>query len=154
MRITLKINVGEKPIELPIQLTMRACRIYRNQFSRDLISDMEALYKRLNPNPFEGVDLSGIKSDSMANEEEFYKLLMKQVDVTKLMENSEVVLNFDELERGGQIIWAFAKNDRENIPDYEKWIDEFDFVFPVAEIISTLYEAWTKTALPTVELKN
>lgn len=155
MKITLKMEIMDHEENLEVNLTNRAGRIYRQQYRRDIIRDMSDLYKKLNKSPFDGIDMTGInfRDDT---EEEIYAQLIQRVDPTKLMENlqTEQSLDFEEIERAGQIIWAFVKNYDEKTPDYEEWIDGFDFILPVEKILSALYEAWGKSAQPTLELKN
>lgn len=155
MYITLKMNIQDQEINLEVNLANRAGRIYRQQYGRDLIKDMSELYSKLNKSPFDGIDMTGIEIKGKT-EEEIYAQLMERVDVTKLLANQTPVmlLSFEETERAGQIIWAFAKNRDNSIPNYEEWIDSFDFILPVDKILTALYEAWGKTVQPTVEIKN
>lgn len=154
MYITLKMKIQDHEENVEVNLTNRAGRIYRQQYNRDLIKDMMDLYKKLNKSPLDGIDMTGIEIKGKS-EEEIYEQLMSRVDIAKLMENeAQITLDFEETERAGQIIWAFAKNRNNNLPNYEAWIDGFDFILPVDKIVCTLYEAWGKSAQPTVELKN
>ena len=155
MYITLKMNIQDQEINLEVNLANRAGRIYRQQYGRDLIKDMSELYSKLNKSPFDGIIMTGIEIKGKT-EEEIYAQLMERVDVTKLLANQTPVmlLSFEETERAGQIIWAFAKNRDNSIPNYEEWIDSFDFILPVDKILTALYEAWGKTVQPTVEIKN
>ena len=154
MNITLKMKIQDQEFRLEANLTNRAGRIYRQQFGRDLIRDMSEIYKKLHKSPLEGIDLSGV-SFKGKTEEEIYDQILSNVDVGKLVSGqSDNTLDFEEDERGGQIIWAFVKNQDDKTPNYEEWIDSFDFVLPVGDIVSALYEAWTNAARPTIELKN
>ena len=154
MYITLKMKIQDAEIDLEVNLTNRAGRIYRQQYNRDLIKDMSDIYKKLVKSPFEGVDLTGLKIVDKT-ETEIYDQIMERMDVAKMMTtNDQIVLDFEDAERAGQIIWAFVKNRDEKLPNYEEWIDSFDFVFPVEKIIPALYDAWGKSAQPTIELKN
>ena len=152
MKITLKMN--ETDTELTVNMTMHGARIYRQTFGRDMLKDMGDIYQKLHKSPFEGIDMTGIQVEGKTDQE-IYEQLMAKVDVTKLlsMQNAET-LDFDETERGAQIIWAFAKNADKNIPDFADWIEGFDYILPVGSIVSALYEAWHKSAMPTVEIKN
>ena len=155
MYITLKMKIQDQEINLEVNLANRVGRIYREQFNRDLLRDMGELYKKLNKNPFEGVDLNGI--DIVNNSwENISNELLSRVDVSKYLSENNIDndLDFEETERAGQIIWAFVKNRNNDIPNYEEWIDEFDFILPVGEILTALYEAWEKSAKPTIEIKN
>lgn len=154
MNITLKMKIDEQDFEIKANLTNAAGRIYRQQFSRDLLKDMNEIYKKTHKSPFDGIDMTGVTVQGKT-EQEIYEQLISKVDISKLLEaRQETDLDFEETERGCQIIWAFAKNANKNLPEWQEWIDEFDFVLPVAEIVGVLYEAWIKSAQPTVELKN
>ena len=152
MIITLKLN--ETNTELEVNMTNRVGRIYRQAFSRDILKDMQIIYKKLHKSPFEGIDMSGINIEGKS-EEEIYQMLISKVDMTKLLDAREnATLDFEETEMGGHIIWAFAKNADDKIKGYEDWIDSFEYILPVGEIVSALLEAWNNAAAPTVELKN
>lgn len=151
MYITLKMKIEDQDINLDVNLANRAGRIYRQQYGRDLVDDMTELYKKLHKSPLSGLDMSGIDPDNLT-EQEIFERIMAKVNLENYM--TQNVLSFEDTEIAGKIIWAFAKNRNENIPNYEDWIDGFDFVFPVEEIISALFDAWGKSARPTVELKN
>lgn len=155
MDVTLKFKVNDQDIELKTNLTNSAGRIYRQQFNRDLLRDMAEIYKKMNKSPFDGVDMTGIDF-SGKTEQELYQELMNRVDLSKLVEaRSELnALDFEETERGEQITWAFAKNADKNLPNYTEWSDSLDYILPVGDIVSALYEVWGKSAQPTIELKN
>lgn len=155
MNITLKMKIQDQEFVIAANLTNAAGRIYRQQFSRDLLKDMSDIYKKLHRSPLDGIDMTGVEIRGKS-EQEIYEQILSKVDVTKLVssQTDKPELDFEETEHAGQITWAFVKNADKDIPNYEKWIDEFDFVLPAGEIVSALYEAWTKSAQPTVELKN
>ena len=155
MNITLKMKIQDQDFEIKANLTNAAGRIYRQQFSRDLLKDMNEIYKKLHKSPFEGIDMSGITYEGKT-EKEIYEQIMSKVDISKFMENrlNKEPLDFEDTEKCGQIIWAFIKNEDRTTPNYEQWIDEFDFILPVGDIVSALYEAWNKSAQPIIELKN
>ncbi len=152
MNITLKMNEINEIIK--VSMTMNGARIYRQNYNRDMLKDMESIYAKLHKSPFEGIDLNGIVVEGKT-EQEIYDQIISKVDVRKFLatQNKEN-LDFDETERGAQIIWAFAKNADKNIPDFEEWIANFDYILPVGDIVSELYDAWHKSAMPTIELKN
>ena len=152
MYITLKMKIQDQEIDLDVNLANRAGRIYRQTYNRDILKDMAEIYKKVNKNPFDGVDTSGIDFVGMT-EEELLKELISRVDPRELIKDREI-LDFEEAERAGQIIWAFAKNRNKDLPGYEDWIDSFDFILPVEEILTKLFEAWGKSAAPTIEVKN
>lgn len=152
MYITLKMKIQDQEIDLDVNLANRAGRIYRQTYNRDILKDMAEIYKKVNKNPFDGVDTSGIDFVGMT-EEELLKELVSRVDPRELIKDQEI-LDFEETERAGQIIWAFARNRNKDLPGYEDWIDSFDFILPVGEILTKLFEAWGKSAAPTIEVKN
>ena len=152
MKITLKMN--ETNTDLTVNMTMNGARIYRQNFSRDMLKDMNEIYAKFHKSPFDGIDMSGIQVEGKTDQE-IYEQLMAKVDVTKLFAlQTKETLDYDETERGAQIIWAFAKNADRNVPDFEEWIEGFDYILPVGDIVTALYEAWHKSAMPTVEIKN
>ena len=152
MKITLKMNDENR--ELEVNMTNRVGRIYRQAFSRDMLQDMLGIYKQLRKSPFEGIDLSGIDLNGKT-EQEIYQQLITKVDVAKLVDaRQNASLNFDDTEKAGNIVWAFAKNADDSIPGYEEWIDGFDYILPVGEIVCGLFDAWNSSATPTVEIKN
>lgn len=154
MNITLKIKIQDQEFELNANLTNNAGRIYRQQYSRDILKDMGDIYKKMHVSPLAGINMDGIVLDGKT-ENEIYEQLMSRVDISKLLTLQEKeVLTFEEEERGGQIIWAFVKNADKSLPNYEKWIEDFDYILPIGDIVSALYDAWTKSAQPTIELKN
>ena len=155
MNITLKMNIQDQDFEINANLTNNAGRIYRQQFSRDMLKDMNEMYRQLHKSPFEGIDITGIDVNGKS-EQEIYEQILAKVDVSKFLalQMDQEVMSFEDMDTCGHIIWAFVKNADKNTPAYEQWIDEFDFVLPAGEIVSALYDAWTKSAVPTVELKN
>lgn len=155
MYITLKMTINEQETSLDVNLTNRAGRIYRQHFNRDILKDMSDIYKKMHKSILDEIDMTGI-SVTGKTEQEIYEQILTKVDMTKLMsaQNEKVTFTFDETERCGQIIWAFAKNHDDKIPNYEEWIDSFDYILPVTDIVDALYNAWTTSAQPTIELKN
>ena len=154
MYITLKLKIQDQEVNLDVNLANRAGRIYRQQYGRDILKDMADIYKKLHKSPLEGINMQDIDLTGKT-EQEIYEQILSRVDIAKFMSSqNEDILDFEDTERAGQIIWAFAKNRNDSIPGYEEWIDGFDFVFPVGDAVTALFEAWGKTAQPTVELKN
>ena len=152
MKITLKMN--ETNTEMTVNMTMNGARIYRQNFSRDMLKDMNEIYAKLHKSPFYGIDMSGIQVEGKTDQE-IYEQIMAKVDVTRLFASqTKETLDYDETERGAQIIWAFAKNADRNLPDFEEWIEGLDYILPAGDIVTALYEAWHKSAMPTVEIKN
>lgn len=155
MYITLNMKIQDQEFALEANLSNRAGRIYRQQFNRDLLKDMSELYKKTHRSIFDGVDMTGIDLKGKS-EQEIYEQILSRVDVAKFAEslNESQTLSFEETDRCGQIVWAFVKNKDINTPNYEEWIDNFDFILPVIDISNALFEAWNKSAQPTIELKN
>lgn len=155
MNITLKMKIQEQEFALEANLSNRAGRIYRQQFNRDLLKDMTDLYKKTHKSIFDGVDLTGIDLKDKT-EQEIYEQILSRVNMAEFIEslNKSQSLTFEETDQCGQIVWAFVKNKDADTPNYEDWIDSFDFILPVVDISNTLFEAWNKSAQPTIELKN
>lgn len=155
MYITLKMKINEQELSLEVNMTNRAGRIYRQYFNSDILADMTDIYKKLHKSILDEIDMSGI-SISGKTEQEIYDQLIEKVDVSKLMaaQNERPAFTFEETDLCGHIVWAFVKNKDEKTPNYEEWIDSFDYILPVIDIVDALYNAWNKSAQPTIELKN
>lgn len=153
MLITLKMTIQDQDFNLGVDVTMKACRIYRQQFGRDIIKDMAEINRIVNPSLYDLVDISEIKVDGKTEDEVLQEVMKKAYPEYKKHEKT-TVLDYQHTEQASQIIWAFAKNADESIPNYEDWIDSFDFILPVKEIITSLYDVWNKTAQPIIEIKN
>ena len=151
MKITLKMQIQEQEISLVADLTLKACRIFRQQFSEDLLLQMKNIYKAWNKSPFEGIDLTGVTVEGKT-EQEIYAQLLNKIDVSKLTEIRE--LTAEETEMGYKVIWAFAKNADPALPGFDEWADSFEYILPIGEIVSALYKAWNESAKPTIEIKN
>ena len=156
MNVTLKMNINEQEFELKCDVTNAAGRIYRQQYNRDLLIDMKSVYQKMHKSEYDilssidmtGIDVTNLSSDEISNE------LMNRVDIQKILSLQDTTLSFEETDRCGQIVWAFVRNADKDTPNYEEWIDSFDFILPVIDIVCALYEAWTKSAQPTIQLKN
>ena len=61
MNLTLKMNIQDQEFELNANLTNNAGRIYRQQFSRDILKDMSDIYKKMHKSPFDGINLTGLE---------------------------------------------------------------------------------------------
>lgn len=151
MNITLKMQIQNEEVILPANLTLKACRIFRQQFGEDILQSMQNIYKAYNKSPFEGIDLTGVVVEGKT-EQEIYNQLLSKIDVSKLNEIRE--LTAEQTETGYKVIWAFAKNADPDLPGFEDWADSFDYILPVGQIVSALFEAWSKSAKPTIEIKN
>ena len=106
MEIVLKLE--EQDIELPVNLTNHAGRIYRQTFERDMLLDMQDIYKKLNKSPFDGIDLRDIQTAGKTKDEIADELIAK-ANISAFVDNENPVLSFEDTEKAGQIIWAFAK---------------------------------------------
>lgn len=153
MNITLKMKLQDQEFNLIINMTMNAGRIYRQQFQRDLVKDLSELYEKFNPSIFDNIDLKGIETEGKAEEEITQQIITRAYPVWAEAQK-KIIPSYEDIERTGQILWAFAKNADMNLPGYEKWIDEFDYILPTKEIVIALYGAWNDSAKPTVEIKN
>lgn len=153
MEITLKMNIQDHEFELKANLTMKAGRIYRQQFNRDLSEDLMSLYKKNTGSVFDNIDYSKIDVDSQTDEE-IQNELVRQALPIYFRNRRESALTYSDTEQACQIIWAFVKNADDTTPVYTEWIDGFDFVLPIKDLINILYNAWNETARPTVEVKN
>ena len=153
MNITLKMKIGDQEFTLVADMTMNVGRIYRQKFQRDLIDDLTEIYQKLNPSIYDKIDLSGLETDGKTEEELTQQIINRALPVwSETRKNA--VLSYTDTERASQIIWAFVKNADKDLPGYEEWIDSFDFLLPIKEIITALYIAWNDSAKPTVEVKN
>ena len=99
------------------------------------------------------IDYSKINVDSQTDEE-IQNELVRQALPIYFRNRRESALTYSDTEQACQIIWAFVKNADDTTPVYTEWIDGFDFVLPIKDLINILYTAWNETARPTVEVKN
>ena len=95
------MQIQDEAIELTANLTLKACRIYRQNFFRDLLQDMQNIYKTYNKSPFEGINFAGMDVEGKS-EQEIYAQLLSRVDVTKLSELH--TLTGEQTETGYQIV--------------------------------------------------
>lgn len=154
MERVLEVTIDEAVTRIRIRATLGAARIYRTAFGRDLIEDIIVLQRSLNGG-LEAKMLEALngKDIDFANEEAVTKVLMESTDFAALVETK--VPTFDEMERVGQVLWAFAKNADGSIPGYEGWIGKVEDALTVsAAIIDELYQLWTRSSGTTVALKN
>lgn len=153
MERVLEIKSDETTITIPVRISLRAGRIYRTEFGRDLIADLAALYQKTTID--NQTKLFGVlreKNIDFADETAVTQAIMENADL--LLMTQDQPLSFSDTERAGQILWAFAKNSNEQIPGAEAWIDSFDILIPYKEVISTVYSLWQQASSPTIELKN
>lgn len=153
MNITLNMKLQDQEFDLTINMTMNAGRIYRQQFQRDLIKDLAELYQKFNLSIYDSIDLKGIETEGKTEEEITQQIITRAFPAWSEAQR-KITPTYEDTERTGQILWAFAKNADMNLPGYEKWIDEFDYILPTKEIVIALYGAWNDSAKPTVEIKN
>lgn len=154
MERVLEIKSGEGSVTIPIRISLRAGRIYRTEFGRDLIADLAELYQVITGDWQTDIfkELSRNKVDLKDNSavEAFFEA---RPELMLLM--NDRVLSFDETETGLRILWTFAKNHDDTIKkDVEAWADSFETVLPVRELIEVVYRLWTTASTPTVALKN
>ena len=154
MIVTLKMNIQDQEIAIDVNMTMAAGRIYRQQFGRDAIDDMTEIYQKVHPSIYKDLDLSNIDISGKTEEEVSQMIMERAVPVYLVAQKKRVELSFSDTERVSQILWAFAKNADPKLPNYEDWIDDFDFVLPAGDLISALYMTWSESAKPTVEIKK
>ena len=153
MNVTLKMKIQDQEIDLAFNLTMYVTRIYRQQYNRDILKDMAEIYNLVNPSPFAGIDFSDITTEGKTEDEIYSQVIDKALPNYFTQREKEILLDLETTEKACQIAWAFAKNAGET-KDYEDWICSFDFVFPVKDVITALYDAWYKSATPIIESKN
>lgn len=153
MIITLKMKINDQEFNLIADMTMNAGRIYRKQFQRDLIKDLSEIYQKVNPNIYDHLDLSGIQTEGKTEDEITDQIISKAIPVWSETQR-KTMLSFDDTEQASRIIWAFAKNADKDLPGCDEWMDSFDFILPIKEIITALYGAWNDSAKATVEVKN
>lgn len=153
MIITLKMKTQDQDQKLVVDLTMNVGRIYRQQYQRDLFRDLSDIYQKVNPSIYDHLDLSGLDIEGKTEEEITEQIISKAIPVWSESQRKSL-LSFEDTERASQIIWAFAKNADSELPGYEEWVDSFDFILPIKEIITALFSAWNDSAKPTVEVKN
>lgn len=153
MNITLNMKLQDQEFDLTINMTMNAGRIYRQQFQRDLIKDLAELYQKFNLSIYDNIDLKGIETEGKTEKEITQQIITRAFPAWSEAQR-KITPTYEDTERTGQILWAFAKNADMNLPGYEKWIDEFDYILPTKEIVIALYGAWNDSAKPTVEIKN
>ena len=96
-------------------------RLYRVRFGRDMISDMRQLQKAYNR-------ANNLPKD--ASEEERQDAQLSVMDLT-IFEN---------------VAYMMVKHAGDNIPNtVEEWLDSFDGVFSVYEVMPTILDLWHLT---------
>lgn len=96
-------------------------RLYRIKFGRDMIADMRQLQKAYNR-------ARSLPKD--ATEEERQDAQLSVMDLT-IFEN---------------VAYMMVKNGGNDIPDTaEEWLDSFDGVFSIYEVLPTILELWHMT---------
>ena len=153
MIVTLKMKIQDQEFSLKADMTLNAGRIYRQQYQRDLIDDLADVYQKLNPSIYDKIDFSGIDVNEKTEEELTNEIIARALPVWS-ESRKNLVINFEVTERANQIIWAFAKNADKSLPGFDEWIDNFDFILPIQDIIPALYDAWNNSARPIIEVKN
>lgn len=154
MERILEIKGDEGIVTIPVRISLRAGRIYRTEFGRDLIADLATLHQAIEGNwqteIFKELSRNQVDRKNSAAIEAFFEA---RPDLMLLM--NDRVLSFDETETGLRILWAFAKNHDETIrKGVEEWADSFEAVLPVRALIEIVYGLWATASAPTVALKN
>lgn len=154
MERILEIKGDEGIVTIPVRISLRAGRIYRTEFGRDLIADLATLHQAIEGNwqteIFKELSRNQVDRKNSAAIEAFFEA---RPDLMLLM--NDRVLSFDETETGLRILWAFAKNHDETIrKGVEEWADSFEAVLPVRDLIEIVYGLWATASAPTVALKN
>lgn len=108
------ITIDDKKIR--VKSTGGTARRYRNQFGKDLISDMMKLY------PIYQLQEKGIDFDSL--------------DIEVLQH-----LDFGIFEN---FLWAVAKTADDSIADPDSWFDEFDEM-PIMDILPEIHDLMEKS---------
>lgn len=153
MNITLRMTIQDQTFDLNLDMTMKAGRIYRQHFNRDLVKDMSDIYRTVNGSVYNDIDMSKVETEGKTDEE-IAKQLLSQAVPLYLAHRNNTDLSYEDTERVYQILWAFVKNADEKLSGYEEWIDGFDFILPAKDLITMMYSAWNDSAQPTIELKN
>lgn len=154
MERVLEIQSDGKTIEIPIRISLRAGRIYRTAFGRDLVEDLVSCEKEINGDKRYKLLAALSELDvNPRNKKAVDEALIKHPDLV-LMAMEEPMLTFSETERAQGIIWAFAKNANEHIQGPEDWVDSFPISLPVQKLIPTLLTLWQDASQTTVSIKN
>ena len=122
------INVGGK--ELRMRASALIPRLYRYQFKRDMIQDMNRLRQNYN---------RCLEAKENATEEE----------------RNEAMLDVIDLEIFENVAWLFMKNAGEDVGNSpDEWLDSFEGVFDVYEIMPDVLELWGEDQIQTSSLKK
>lgn len=151
MRATFEFEIEDKKYTLPAQISMAACRIYRAQFSRDLLQDIKQVLKEANPNPFDKIDVSSL--DLTKSQEDIQKQMLSMANVGALVDANTNGISYETTEIGAKIIWAHAKAADNTTQPFTEWIDRFELL-PVVPILEQIDKLWGESARPTITLKN
>lgn len=153
MERVLEIKSDEGIVTIPIRISLRAGRIYRTEFGRDLIADLAELYKKTTmDNQAKLFEILRGKNVDLSDETAVTKAIVENADL--LLISQDQPLTFADTERAGQVLWAFAKNSNEQIEGANDWADSFDILIPYKEIVPTIYSLWQQASTPSVVLKN
>lgn len=153
MERVLEIQNDGKTVKIRIRLTLGAARIYRAEFGRDLIEDLETLYDKLvNKDSHAILEAIKEKDVDLRDEKALYDAFLESVDISELTKKKG--FRYEELEQAARLIWAFAKNSDTMIPGVDAWIENLDAVIPMEEVIPILYQLWSGTYKTTIKIKN
>ena len=152
MKKTIVIREDEKDIEIPVKANMAALAIYREEFTGDLIKDLNTVYQELHPDPFAAAMKKINYNPDEMDQDKLAALLMANVDYQQLSEQ-ERLPDETAVTKTLQILWSMAKAADKRIENFDDWSEEFDMI-PVKGLIERCNEIWTAANMTTVELKN
>ena len=113
MERILEIKSDETTIAIPVRISLRAGRIYRTEFGRDLIADLSALYQAIEGEP-QAKFLKELSAHQIDPEDEIaVKAFLKENPEVMIL-IADRVLSFEETETGLRILWAFDR-DRKSV---------------------------------------
>lgn len=152
MKRTIIIHTDEKEHEIPVKASMAALAIYRQEFSGDLIKDLNEVYQALHPDPFADALKKIDYRPGEMDDEALKNALLSNVDYRQLSE-SETLPDGELLTKALQVVWAMAKAADKGLESFGAWCESFDLL-PVKGIVERCNEIWTAANRCTVELKN
>ena len=118
-----EITIGNDKVKMRASALIP--RLYRFKFKRDMVADMHQLQRAYNK-------AQNLSKD--ATEEERMEAQLSVADLT-IFEN---------------VAYIMVKHAGEDIPDTpEEWLDSFDGVFSVYEVMPTVLELWGANAQTT-----
>ena len=151
---TLVIHTEGKDIEIQVIASMKALEKYRQEFSGDLIRDLNEVHGKLHPDAFmDAVKKSGVKPDQLS-QEELASAIMENLDYSMLSDEIDPPLPDGEmLIKALQCVYAMAKAADGSLKKFDLWCDDFGML-PIRELVDSCHEIWAAACTGTVELKN